>query len=139
MFATTVGETTSAGPLIYDTTNCPKPWLKHKDELMKTAAYIASPGMGILASDESTGTCALRLKDIGMEGTVEEQRGYREMLYSTPGLSEHIAGAIMFEKTLFESTDDGVPFVKVLNDQGIILGIKVDTGLKKIDGSPAET
>jgi fructose-bisphosphate aldolase class 1 len=41
-----------------DTTNAPKPWVKHKDELMKTASYIASPGKGILASDESTGTCA---------------------------------------------------------------------------------
>merc|ERR1719326_1016235 len=137
MFATTL-ETTS--PLIYDTTNCPKPYLKHEEELRKTASYIASPGKGILASDESTGTCALRLKDIGMEGTIEEQRGYRQMLYQTPGLSEHIAGAIMFEKTLYESTDDGVPFVKVLNDQGILAGIKVDTGLKKIDGTDgAET
>jgi len=125
--------------LIADTSKSPKPWLKHKDELIKTASYIASPGKGILASDESTGTCALRLKDIGMEGTVEEQRVYRQMLYTTPGLNEHIAGAIMFEKTLYESSDDGVPFVKVLNDQGIIPGIKVDTGLKKIDGSPAET
>merc|ERR1712216_768847 len=129
----------ATSPLIMDTSNSPKPWAKHEAELMKTAAYIASPGKGILASDESTGTCALRLKAIGMEGTIEEQRGYRQMLYQTPGLSEHVAGAIMFEKTLYESSDDGVPFVKVLADQGIIPGIKVDTGLKKIDGSPAET
>merc|ERR1719359_1928884 len=121
--------------LIKDTCKSPKPWAKHEAELKKTAAYIASPGKGILASDESTGTCALRLKDIGMEGTIDEQRGYRQMLYQTPGLSEHIAGAIMFEKTLYESTDDGVPFVKVLNDQGILAGIKVDKGLKKIDGT----
>jgi fructose-bisphosphate aldolase class I len=121
--------------LIADTSKAPKPWLKHKDELLKTASYIASPGKGILASDESTGTCMSRLKDIGMEGTIEEQRGYRQMLYSTPGLSEHIAGAIMFEKTLYESTDDGVPFVKLLGDQGILSGIKVDRGLKKIDGT----
>merc|ERR1719440_1327798 len=125
MFATTLEQ---PSPLIMDTSKAPKPYLKHKDELMKTASYIASPGKGILASDESTGTCALRLKDIGMEGTVEEQRGYRQMLYTTPGLSEHIAGAIMFEKTLYESTDDGTPFVKVLNDQGILAGIKVDRG-----------
>merc|ERR1719231_1921655 len=130
MFATTM-----ESPLIMDTSKAPKPYLKHKEELMKTASYIASPGKGILASDESTGTCALRLKDIGIEGTIEEQRGYREMLYTTPGLNEHIAGAIMFEKTLYESAADGTPFVKVLADQGIIPGIKVDTGLKKIDGT----
>jgi fructose-bisphosphate aldolase class I len=127
--------TTAESPLIMDTSKSPKPWLKFKDELMKTASYIASPGKGILASDESTGTCQMRLKDIGMEGTIDEQRGYRQMLYSTPGLSEHIAGAIMFEKTLYESSDDGVPFVKLLGDQGILAGIKVDKGLKKIDGT----
>merc|ERR1719463_823593 len=99
MFATTL----EASPLIMDTSKAPKPWLKHKDELIKTASYIASPGKGILASDESTGTCTKRLNDIGMEGTVEEQRTYREMLYTTEGLNEHIAGAIMFEKTLYES------------------------------------
>merc|ERR1719443_359632 len=126
---------TAASPLIMDTTNAPKPWLKYKDELIKTASTIASPGKGILASDESTGTCTKRLNDIGMEGTVEEQRGYRQILYTTDGLNEHIAGAIMFEKTLYESTKAGVPFVKVLNDQGIIAGIKVDKGLKNIDGA----
>jgi fructose-bisphosphate aldolase class I len=131
MFSTTA----SPDSLIMDTSNSPKPWLKHKAELVQTATYIASPGKGILASDESTGTCALRLKGIGMEGTIDEQRGYRQMLYSTEGLSEHIAGAIMYEKTLYESTDAGVPFVKLLNDQGILAGIKVDKGLKKIDGT----
>merc|ERR1719316_2583587 len=131
MFSTTA----EASSLILDTTNSPKPYLKYKDELIKTASAIASPGKGILASDESTGTCTKRLNDIGMEGTVEEQREYREMLYSTEGLNEHIAGAIMFEKTLYESNSAGVPFVKVLNDQGIIAGIKVDKGLKKIDGA----
>jgi fructose-bisphosphate aldolase class I len=124
-----------ASPLIKDFPNAPKPYLKYKDELIKTAAYIASPGKGILASDESTGTAQKRLNDIGMEGTTEEQREYREMLYSTDGLSEHIAGAIMFEKTLYESSSAGVPFVKVLGDQGIMAGIKVDKGLKQIDGA----
>jgi fructose-bisphosphate aldolase class I len=126
---------TTASPLIMDTSKSPKPYLKYKDELIKTAAAIASPGKGILASDESTGTCKTRLADIGMEGTEEQQREYREMLYSTEGLQEHIAGAIMFEKTLYESDSNGVPFVKVLGDKGIIAGIKVDKGLKKIDGA----
>merc|ERR1719261_1886429 len=91
-----------ASPLIMDTTKSPKPWLKYKDELIKTASSIASPGKGILASDESDGTCKLRLKAIGMEGTTEEQRYYRQMLYTTEGLGEHISGAIMYEKTLYE-------------------------------------
>ena len=72
MFSTTAEKS----PLILDIPNAPKPYLKYKDELIKTASSIASPGKGILASDESTGTAKKRLADIGMEGTEEEQREY---------------------------------------------------------------
>merc|ERR1719478_2011739 len=89
MFSTTLEKPSD---LILDTTNSPKPYLKFEAELKQTASYIASPGKGILASDESTGTCALRLKDIGMEGTIEEQRGYRQMLYTTPASASTLRG-----------------------------------------------
>lgn len=36
----------------------------------------------------------------------------------------------MFEETLYQSTAAGKPFVDVLREQGIIPGIKVDTGLQ---------
>lgn len=36
----------------------------------------------------------------------------------------------MFEETLYQSTRDGRPFVDVLKAQGILPGIKVDTGLQ---------
>jgi fructose-bisphosphate aldolase class I len=36
----------------------------------------------------------------------------------------------MFEETLYQSTADGRPFVDVLKAQGILPGIKVDTGLQ---------
>ena len=45
---------------------------------------------------------------------------------STPGLSEYVSGAILFEETLFQDTTDGKPMVDVLNAGGIIPGIKVD-------------
>jgi fructose-bisphosphate aldolase class 1 len=38
---------------------------------------------------------------------------------------QYISGAILFDETLYQSTKDGVPFVKVLGDQGIKVGIKV--------------
>lgn len=37
-----------------------------------------------------------------------------------------MGGAILYEETLRQSTADGVPFVKVLNNLGIKVGIKVD-------------
>ena len=48
--------------------------------------YIASPGKGILAADESTGTIGKRLASIGLENTEEARRDYRTLLASTEGI-----------------------------------------------------
>lgn len=68
---------------------------------------IATKGHGILAMDESNGTCGKRLDSIGVENTEDNRRAYRELLVSTPGLGEYISGAILFEETLFQSTKAG--------------------------------
>jgi len=52
---------------------------------------------------------------------------------------QYISGTIMFDETLFQSSRAGVPFVEVLKQQGILPGIKVDTGLQPIDGTDGET
>ena len=36
----------------------------------------------------------------------------------------------MFEETLYQSSAAGTPFVDILREQGIVPGIKVDTGLQ---------
>lgn len=109
------------------------------DELKKTAAFIAQPGKGILASDESNATTGKRLATVGLENTEANRQAWRELLYTAPGLGSYISGTIMFEETLFQSTRAGVPFVDVLKQQGILPGIKVDTGLQPIDGTDGET
>lgn len=50
------------------------------------------------------------------------------MHMSAAGIGEAISGCIMFEETLYQSTANGKQFVDVLRDQGIVPGIKVDTG-----------
>ena len=47
---------------------------------------IASPGKGILAADESTGTIGKRFEPIGVENNEENRRLYRELLFTTPGV-----------------------------------------------------
>ena len=69
----------------------------------------------------------------GVENTETNRRDWREVLYTAEGLGNYISGCIMFEETLYQSTADGVPFVKVLKDAGILPGIKVDTGLQVLD------
>lgn len=107
---------------------------KYSDELKATAAQMVRPGFGLLACDESTGTVGARLESIGLENIEKNRQEWRQLLFTTPDLGKYISGAILFEETLYQSSTEGTPFVKLLNDNGIIPGIKVDSGLKALTG-----
>jgi fructose-bisphosphate aldolase, class I len=109
------------------------------DAMRTTARELVGPAKGILAADESTGTIKKRLDQIGVESTEDSRRRYRQMLFTTPGLGDHISGVILYDETIRQATDDGVPFVKVLEAAGSIPGIKVDTGAKPLALFPGET
>ncbi|KAF8062721.1 hypothetical protein HT031_004051 [Scenedesmus sp. PABB004] len=100
-------------------------------ELRATAAYVATRGKGILASDESNATTGKRLEATSIENTAENRRLWRELMYTAPGLGQYISGCIMFEEFLFSSTAAGVPFVEVLRGQGIVPGIKADRACRR--------
>ncbi len=107
--------------------------------LIETARAMVAPGKGILAADESTPTIKKRFDSINLESTEDARRTYRQMLFTTPNMENHISGVIMFEETLFQSTNDGVLFSKLLADKGVIPGIKVDKGAKLLAGADGET
>lgn len=109
------------------------------ESLEPIARALVAPGKGILAADESTGTIEKRLKSIEVESTEDKRRAYREMLLTTPGLGEHISGVILYDETIRQSTKEGVPFTKVLQDADVIPGIKVDVGAKPLAGAEGET
>ena len=108
------------------------------EQLADIARAMVAPGKGIIAIDESNATIAKRFAGVGIENTEENRRAYREMLLTTPKLGEHISGAILFDETIRQSTSDGVPFTKVMMDNGIIPGIKVDKGTHALAGCPGE-
>jgi fructose-bisphosphate aldolase class I len=107
-------------------------------ELAATARELVAPTKGILAADESTGTIARRLNSIGTENTENNRRDYREMLFRSEGASQCISGVILYDETLRQAAVDETPMVTVLTDQGIIPGIKVDTGAKPLAGADGE-
>lgn len=107
-------------------------------ELVKTAQAMVAEGKGILAIDESTGTCQKRFDSIGVACTEDTRRDYRGMLLTTPGLGEFVSGAILYDETLRQSTAAGANFVKVMQDAGIIPGIKVDSGAHPLAGHEGE-
>ena len=107
-------------------------------ELEKTARELVAPGKGILAADESFGTIGKRFEAVGIESGEESRRQYREMLFTTPGIGEFLSGVILFEETLRQEASDGRRLSKVLEDQGIIPGIKVDKSTVNLPLSPNE-
>lgn len=107
-------------------------------ELGTIARAMVAKGKGILAADESTGTIEKRLKGINVESTEENRRAYREMLFSARGLGEHISGVILYDETIRQKSSAGIPFAELLAGQGVLPGIKVDTGAKELALCPGE-
>lgn len=107
-------------------------------KLIDTASALVANDKGLLAMDESNPTCNKRFAKLGIAETEQQRRAYREMIVMTPGLSDCISGAILYDETIRQQTLAGVPFIKILGDQGIIIGIKVDAGAKALAGHPGE-
>jgi fructose-bisphosphate aldolase class I len=109
------------------------------EQLAETARALVAPGKGILAADESSGTIKKRFDSIGVESTEESRRGYRDLLFTTEGAAEHVSGVILYDETMRQQSADGEAFPEKLQGQGIIPGIKVDTGAKPLANAPGET
>jgi fructose-bisphosphate aldolase class I len=107
-------------------------------DLAAVAQAMVAPGKGILAADESTGTIEKRLASIKVECTEANRRAYRDMLFSARGLGQFVSGVILYDETIRQKAADGTPFVDLLVKNGILPGIKVDTGAKDLALCPEE-
>jgi fructose-bisphosphate aldolase, class I len=108
--------------------------------LNEIAEKMVTPGKGILAADESTGTIQKRFDAIGVENNEKNRRDYRELLFrSTDTMRDYISGVILFEETLYQDAADGTPLVDLITQAGSVPGIKVDKGAKPLPGFPGET
>ena len=103
-----------------------------------TAQALVAEGQGILAADESTGTATKRLEAENIESTDQSRRDYRELLFTTPGLGEYVSGAILYDETIRSNTSDGRTMCQALDENGVIPGIKVDTGANALAGAEGE-
>lgn len=109
------------------------------DILNKIAVAMVSPGKGILAADESSGTIKKRFDSIGVDSTADARRDYREMLFrATEAMEKYISGVILYDETIRQNAKDGTPLVKLIEQAGSIPGIKVDAGAKAMAAFPGE-
>jgi len=108
-------------------------------DLNKVALAMVTPGKGILAADESSGTIKKRFDAIKVESTEASRRDYREMLFrSTEAMSKYISGVILYDETIWQDAKDGTPLIKLIEASGAIPGIKVDEGTQALPNCPGE-
>ncbi len=104
------------------------------------AVKMVTPGQGILAADESTGTIKKRFDSINTESTETSRRDWREMLFRTDkAMQDHVSGVILYDETIRQNAADGTSLVDIMRAQDAIPGIKVDAGTTPLAGRPGET
>ena len=107
-------------------------------KLSATAQLMVAKGKGILAADESNGTCNKRFAPLGIPETEEMRRTWRELLLATPGAQQYLSGVILFDETFRQKVSDGSTFPEMLAKRGILPGIKVDKGTIDFACHPGE-
>lgn len=107
-------------------------------ELNNIAKQMVAEGKGILAADESMPTVGKRFAGINLENTEENRKAFRDMLLTAPGEGQYISGVILFDETIRQNALNGKSFVSILQEEGILPGIKVDQGLVDFGGSDKE-
>jgi len=107
-------------------------------ELNKIALQIISNGKGILAADESTATMTKRLDAVKVNSTENNRLLFRQTLFSSLSMKECIGGVILYDETIRQKTNTGKTIPELINSNGALTGIKVDTGAKVLAGSMKE-
>jgi fructose-bisphosphate aldolase class I len=108
-------------------------------DLESIAKGLVADGRGILAADETPETLTKRFDALYITSTADSRRAYREMFFTTPGVSAFISGVILQDETIHQKDSTGKPFANLLSQHGITPGIKVDTGAKRLAGWNGES
>lgn len=112
--------------------------MRNNTKLYEIVASLMASGKGILAADESDETAGKRLAMVHLPNEPENRQDFRELLFTAPKIENYLSGVIMYDSTMREATDDGIPFTDVLLAKGIVPGIKVDLGTVDMHGFKGE-
>jgi len=108
---------------------------QQQQELQDIAHRMLQPKKGILAADETNDGIGPKLNSVGLENSPENRRVYRDLIFTTAGISQYISGVILYDETYNQSSNTGERFVDLLRKQDIVVGVQVDLGLAHLNGS----
>ena len=101
----------------------------YEKELIETVTKMTERGKGLLAADESTGSCTKRFQPIGLSNTAENRRKYRALMLETEEFEKYISGVILHDETVYQKASNGQTFPEYLRARGVVPGITTDMGL----------
>lgn len=107
--------------------------------LQSIASQLMASPKGLLAADESNKSAKKRFDALNIPCTEETRRQYRQMLITSPKFAQYISGVIFYDETIRQTNDDGTAFTKLLENNLVIPGIKVDGGLVDLPNFAGET
>lgn len=107
-------------------------------QLRSTSQKIFASGKGILASDGRSESLKKRFEKAGIEYSQNLDKKFRSLFYTSSGIENYISGVILNETTIDWEMPDGVSFVKILEQKGILPGVKVDGGVTDLVNFPSE-
>ncbi len=107
-------------------------------ELSDQALTLVAPRKVILAVDEPVPIVERRFRWAGLGSTAEDRRAYRQMLFTTPGLEEHVSGVVLSDEAIRQRVTKGPSFVELLAERQLMPGIRVDLGQRMFTGSSRE-
>src|SRR5271156_1133165 len=81
------------------------------------------------AADESGGNIGKKFQQLGIDDTPENRIAYRGAMITTAGYGDVIGGVILFDET-FRQTYEGKTVPDTLKQEGVVMGVKVDSGLQ---------
>ncbi len=103
-------------------------------KINEIAKLMVAKGKGILAADESTGTMTKRLDGVNIKSNEENRLAFRHTLFTSKNFKNYISGVILYDETIRQEKN-GKSIPEILNEQGVLPGIKVDKGAKQLVGS----
>lgn len=108
-------------------------------DLSYQAQNLVAPRRVILAADDPATTVEQHFRWAGLSSTAEDRRAYRQMLFTTPGLEEHVSGVVLSDEAIRQRVTSGRSFPELLAERGIVPGIRVDMGQRELTDLPRES
>jgi len=103
-------------------------------EMKATVQRLAERGSGMLDASQSHQELQSLLVKAGADGSTEGRRAWREFLCTTEGLSRFCSCLVLGEEALKQAAGSRQAFADVLQEQGIVVGVRADTGLYPLNG-----